>query len=455
MTRRDGAARPKVVLTMVTILTLAAVISGVNLIPKLAAQSTSQQITVSWLDSQAVAWKPAQNITVPTAAVFSRASYGNLEYSYNTLAVEQADLSMLISTGVQCIRIDLGYAPWLQNNQAYISEMTSLVQQIRAAGKCLIIADAASESYRGAGQLTWAQFEAAWPDRVKTLASLYHPDYYVVIKEPGWYPPFVSDAATNPDFQNLTSWLTLTSTLVSSVLSVSPTTKVGVAIGASGLSNAQSQGYVSYLNGLQKIADLNFIGFDIYNIPGFTSTQGYLAQYGSGGKAIWIPEAWSGDGTYIFDSSRASLDAEWIQVLYYFAININATMIIPFYTDLFASYTLQSTSPTSASQLLSLFQQRTAIYSAFQGVAAEGGVAPPSTSSSTSTSSQASTQGQGSSSQSASGNHLSSSTTSQPGGGVNNNPSSSGKGIKSLLLVAVVIVIIVAIAAFFLMRRRR
>ena len=52
--------------------------------------------------------------------LFSRASYGNPELSYNTPAVETADLNMLLSTDAQCIRMDIGYQPWLQNDQSTI-----------------------------------------------------------------------------------------------------------------------------------------------------------------------------------------------------------------------------------------------------------------------------------------------------------------------------------------------
>src|SRR5579863_2962418 len=39
------------------------------------------------------------------------ASYGIP--SYKNAAVQQADLSMLASTGAQCVRLDIDYGPWL------------------------------------------------------------------------------------------------------------------------------------------------------------------------------------------------------------------------------------------------------------------------------------------------------------------------------------------------------
>ena len=56
-------------------------------------------------------------------------------------------------------------------------------------------------------------------------------------------------------------------------------------------------------------------------------------------KAIWIAEAWSTDNpSIVFNPDRASVDAYWIHVLYYYALYIHASMVEPFDTDAFASY---------------------------------------------------------------------------------------------------------------------
>jgi len=478
--------RSTVLLAVAIVLSLTLGGLGMNIIQKSDGQSSGSTtpVTQQWLNQELASLKPTQNVSVPMGVVYPRASYGNLVTSYNNLAVEQADLTMLLSTNVQCVRIDIGYGPWLQNNQTAINEMTSLVQQIRAAGKCLIIADAASETYRGAGQLTWSQFESAWPQRVSTLASLYKPDYYLVIKEPGWYVPLISDAATNTNFQNLSTWLSLTRTLISSVQSVSPDTKIGVSIAADSLNGVNAQGYVSFLNGLQQIPDLSVIGFDIYTESGFVATQNYLSANGSGGKAIWIAEAWSGDATVAYDASRAQLDTEWMQVLYYFAQHIGASMVIPFYTDLLASYSLSGTSPTTPSQIVSLYQQRTPVFYEFQKVIASGGGTPASSSSSSGPSSSSSSSA---ASSSASVTATTSSTTpatvsstksgetattSSAGGLVSVNQSSAttigqsttatttteghGSGTKTTLLIAgIAVIAIVAVGAVFYLRARK
>jgi hypothetical protein len=450
------------------------VIAGAAIFTQKTDGQTNNTITQQWLDQALVQWKPSQNASMSFQVLFNRASYGNLETSYNTAAVQEADLSMLESTNAQCVRIDLGYAPWLQNDQAAITEMTSLVQSIKAAGKCLVIADASSESYRGGGAIPWTQFQQAWVQRVSTLASLYHPDYYVVIKEPGWYVPMVSDAKTSPAFQNLTSWIGLTQTLASTVISASPNTKVGVSVAADSLASNPSD-YIPYLTGVEKLSGISFLGFDVYDPAGFTSTQSFLTQYGAGGKDVWIAEAWSGDGTSVFDASRAQLDAEWMRVLYYFAQEEHAVAVMPFYTDLFSSYSLTGTGPTDSAQIISLYQQRTPVFSEFQAVIATSSGSSSTVASTTSSTASLKQSSPGSSSSSSTttqttstpqasstGSRASSSTSASPSKSLGSTQSTTtpaagggGTGFFSTRVVALEVVVLVGIFAAVLYYRRR
>ncbi len=438
-----------------------------GLTPRAQAQQ-SGTITQQWLDQMLTQWKPAQNVSMSFEVLDNRVGYGNIALSYDTLQVQTANLEMVMSTNAQCVRMDIGYAPWLQNNQTQIKIVSTLVQDVRSAGKCLIIADAGSETYRHGGQLTWSQFQAAWGPRVTTLASLYHPDYYIVIKEPGWYVPMVSDAATNPEFSNATNWVNLSQSLAADVLKVSPSSKVGVSVAADSLGSNPSL-YVPFLNGVVKLADVSFVGYDIYTTTGFTSTQNFLTQNGSGGKDIWIAEAWSGDGNFVFDPTRAALDKEWMQVVYYFAETIHAAALMPFYTDLMASYSLNGTSPTVPSDIISLYSQRTPVYYEFQSIIA----ASPSTSTSSSSTQSSSTTSSSSSSTSSrssasSSSTISSSTTSTTSrSSLSSSPSQSASyttlspptstapsaGRSVLLAVAALVVILIIVALYLVSRR--
>jgi hypothetical protein len=289
------------------------------------------------------------------------ASYGIP--SYKNTAVQQADLSMLVSTGAQCVRLDIGYSPWLPGgNASQVQLVTSVVKDLRNQGRCLIIADAASESYRNGGCLDWAQFQVAWVQRVSTLAALFHPKYYIVIKEPGWYVPMVCDAATNPLFQSVSDWIDLTQNLTNAVKAASPSTLVGVSVSA-GYTAADPAFYGQYLNEVQQVSGISFIGFDIYSTSDQITVQNFLYN-NPPSKPIWIAEAWSSPTPTT--QAQAESDAQWMTSFYSYAQSIDARMLIPFYTNLFSGYSI----PTTSSALVTFYNGRTPVFTAFHNVVA-------------------------------------------------------------------------------------
>ncbi len=400
-------------------------------------QSSSGAITQDWVNQKLVEWKPSSISPMDFGGVFTRASYDNIEASYNTPQVLSADLAMIESTGADYVRIDIGFDAWLQDNTAVKQELSTLASGIASDGKTLVIADAAAESYRHGGGLPWVQFQQAWINRVKTLAAAFQPAYYIVIKEPGWYVPMITDITTNPAAQDPNSWLNLTSYLASAVHSVSPQTRVGVSIAADSLSSNPSL-YVPYLQGVSSMSGVSFIGFDLYTATGYTLTQNFISQYGTGGKGVWIAEAWSADAPTAFDSTRAQLDASWMWAAYYFGQQEHAQMIIPFFTDLFASYSLPTS--TDSTQILSMYNQKTPVFSSYSDIiAGKPGPTPGQTSTSTSGGTTTTTHS-GQSSQ------TNSSQTGQQGGGL---------GGVSLSIVVVAVVVLVAIVAVAVLVTRR
>ena len=190
-----------------------------------------------------------------------------------------------------------------------------------------------------------------------TLAARYHPDYYIVVKEPGWYSPMVSDATTNPAFADPVEWIGLVSNLSSAVKQASPLTSVGVSIDAGGGFTNHHQFYDEFLNGVR----VDFLGFDIYSTDGFTNTANYLSQFGATGRQVWIAEYWS-TAFSPYDASREHLDASLQLLVYYFAQRVSASMVIPFFTNCFAAY---ADSPS----LAALLTQRTPAYEEFAALA--------------------------------------------------------------------------------------
>ena len=152
----------------VALISLALVVS-LFLLQPLASQASYATLAASTRTSTTKA------STMGFGVVDESASYGIP--SYKNAAVQQADLSMLVSTGAQCVRVDIGYAPWLPGGNASQAQLvTAVVKSIRSQGKCLIISDAGSKSYRNGGCLNWAEFKVAWVQRVSTLRPSSIPD---------------------------------------------------------------------------------------------------------------------------------------------------------------------------------------------------------------------------------------------------------------------------------------
>ena len=287
---------------------------------------------------------------------FTRASYGNLWQTYNDMNVLNAELAMLLSLNVSQIRIDMAFDPWLEANTIYQNTQINLVNQIRAAGAKLTIADAGAQTYFN-NPLTWAEFTAAWPNRVSTLASLFEPDYHIVIKEPSWYVPMISDAKTNPLLQEVSTWTSLLNELDATVKSVSPSTLTGVS-GSFGDQDKQ------VLAAAPTVSNCDFIGIDTYNPANNPNIVTFINGLGSITQPIWLAEAWS--STNPFNSANAESDATWIQNESTFASSIDAYALNPFYSDCFVMYT----QPTVEATLLSLYEtSREPAYYAYQQVA--------------------------------------------------------------------------------------
>jgi hypothetical protein len=317
---------------------------------------TSSGITCTYLAQQDAIWRPARDSSMGFSVTLTAAGYDNIQTGGFTAA--QAQLAMLLETGASCVRIDVGYDAWLNDQTAIQSDVASLIAQIRAAGKCLIVADAAAEFYRH-NPLPWVQFQQAWVQRVDSLATLFHPDFYILVKEPGWYVPMVSDALTNPDFQDVTTWVSL----VQSLEAAAPDSKDGVSI-EGGIPAARQAAFVSFLQSVAALGGTDFLGFDQYGANDQALDISLIAQV-STTKPIWIAEAWTAtDPGVAFDPGRASLDSTWMRVEYDYAQYVHAANLIPFFDGAFASY---STPPD--------YTKRTPVFFVFQQLATAHGTA--------------------------------------------------------------------------------
>lgn len=326
----------------------------------LACVDASNEISgfnCSSLSQYATEWKPSTNSSIGWSVYVYDAGYDNVE----TLPQSeiQANLNMALASGASCIRIDVGYDSWLTNNVTAQKIVENLVSQIKADGKCFVLGDASAESYR-TSPLPASQFVAAWQSRVQTLAGLLKPNYYFVINEIGWYYPMIQGATLTglgcaisvscTQAHNITNWINLAQSLSSIVKSVSPSTKVGVEI-EGGLAANEITPYTAFMQDCANMANISMIGYDQYGAQDLL-TDVTVNNNVSTSKPVWITQTWSTDvqpstGEMIMNNpDRASLDALWIQVEYYYAITqLHASVIEPFYTNNFAQYTNSSALP--------------------------------------------------------------------------------------------------------------
>ncbi len=328
-------------------------------------------ISPSWLSEAMRVWGSAPSHPLVLSPMMTRVSYDNVAQPATTLAVLDAELSMLEQTGAQGITVDLGYDAWLSDDTETIAKDDAVVAAIRDSGRLVVLKDASAERYRHR-RLPWDQFAAAWIDRARTMAARYHPDFYTVIKEPPWYAPMIAglsrtDASSAADRQVLavTTWTSLLARLVSAVKSVSPTTKVGIAVDGNVYGSTPADRLdLGLMQAAVSMPGLDFIGFDLYTANAFSDTQRFLAQVGRGDKAVWINEAWSTTATQAANPAQEQVDPSWAKVLLAFARTIGAQGVSPFFTDRFASY---EAPPADAAGLSAFYRGRTPVFGAFRG----------------------------------------------------------------------------------------
>jgi hypothetical protein len=326
-------------------------------------------ISPQWVNQKLSEWQNIPSSPFILSPTFIGASYDNVDESQNSTQVLNNELNMLSATKAKAITIDIGFDPWLSNNTQEINKITALVNEVKSSGHILVLKDASAEYYRHY-QLPWNQFAAAWVKRVRTIAAIFHPAYYTVIKEPPWYAPMIAGLSRNSNSPadrqvlNPNNWINLLSQLISAVKSVSPQTKVGISADANLYNNSTGDKFdLAFFKQAIHLSGLDFLGFDIYTANAFSDTQQFLNQVGTGGKSIWINEAWSITTPSQVQPGQASLDASWAKVLLDFASFIHAQGVSPFFTNFFASYEPEPTTPTG---LLTYYSGRTPVFYTFK-----------------------------------------------------------------------------------------
>ena len=339
-----------------TKLLLAGVGTAIVGLAVVASGSSANVALEEYLQQQLVAWAPPAWEPLDFCLQLTRASYDNPSQPYNTPAVLAAELDFLLSLNPTSIRVDIGYDAFAQDETAIIDALDTVVTDIKSAGVKLVIADGSREYYRTHPQ-TWAAFQTEWVARVADLAARYQPYAYLVIKEPGWYAPMISDAKTNPLIQQPSSWVSLLGELNGAVKSASPSTLCGISTTGSSVnpSKANASLYSQIMQGAAAMSTNDILGFDIYGSGDFAGAQDWLTANSSGGKQVWVAETWSSASGGA--QNPPTIDADWVGVAYDFCLRFGASLMNPFFTDAMCSYSLSG--QTNPATIVSDYQRLT------------------------------------------------------------------------------------------------
>jgi hypothetical protein len=324
-------------------------------------------IDASWVARKRAEWPlTAGERPLEVGGVVGSVSYASVYHRGRTRAVIRKEIEMLAQAGMSVMRIDLDYDPWIFNDTEEIGKYDDAVAEIRRAGRRLMIADAAGESYRHRRKVSWSQYRREWVDRVRTIAARYKPDYYVVVKEPGWYWLMPSDFLISQPWAKPDEWVELTRQLTAAVKSVSPRTRTAVAVPGNSIYHGKARDTIlAYYTAATGLPDLDIIGFDTYTPTSFTDTERFIREVGLHGKQPWLLEAWSHGGQRQFPDQEA-IDSGYVEAAAGFAQRINAGGVVYFFTKYLASY---DPPPSTEQELLEFYSKRTPAFSAVQGVA--------------------------------------------------------------------------------------
>lgn len=273
-------------------------------------------------------------------------SYGNINSA--TWPEVENELALLKEMGVSYYAIHLNYDPWLQNKQSKIDLVDQAVQWIRDNGGKVHIVNSCCESLRNS-PVPFDKFSTLMLNSTSEWSRRYHPDALTVIKESGWYLPFISDWRQMGVNTTVLKFKTLGFELTSEVKSISPDTKTVYAEITDALIKGDET--VILFNDLLKDPNLDVVGLDIYGYKcGADTKTPYLestvSSITNASKSVWITETWA---TPLADmgsscSNQAEAETTWAQHISDYAINKGIQVVTWFYTQRFG--TIAQPSPT-------------------------------------------------------------------------------------------------------------
>ncbi len=319
-------------------------------------------ITAAWSNRKAAEWNDGTRAP-ETGCLLNSVSYGRIGDHAFTPKVTEAELAMLVQAGCTVIRIDLNYDPWLDNSAWEIAKYDNAAVMVRAQGLKLMIADAAGESYRNKRKTGWDDFKTAWVSRISAVAARYRPDYYVVVKEPGWYWMMPARALLSQPWARTQDWIDLTHWLVDAVKKASPKTKTAIAVPGDSLYGGRtSDMLLAWYRAALAMPNLDILGFDNYNARSFGDAQRFMREAGPAKKEFWLLEAWS-HAKPNETAAESDADSAFVTAALRFGGKFHLGGVVFFFTRYLASY---DRLPDTERGLLRFYAGRTLAFDALR-----------------------------------------------------------------------------------------
>ncbi|MBU0478693.1 hypothetical protein KKC91_09020 [bacterium] len=256
----------------------------------------------------------------------------------------------LKEAGVKGIDINMGFFPWLDNDQETIKKYDKLIEYIRKKNLELIITPQYSAVYHRFN--SFDELKEAAIKIYPRIAARFEPEIFIVLHKP-------SNVAKRMRIQVLPgNWSKFTQEIIVSVKKASPNTRLGASIMPS------SQESQQIFNELLSIDELNVLSLNIYSFKDMQPVNKMITTAKEKGKNIYIGETWrpiyySRDvgkkikltnliSAWIGDNKFQELDSKWLKAMAYYASVWGLEAMTPVWTQTFFKYPEESAATTDA-----------------------------------------------------------------------------------------------------------
>lgn len=230
--------------------------------------------------------------------------------------------------------------PFLTNDTEKIKVYDDIIQQLRNAGKPIVISDT-----EFAHSFTWDEFSKLHLEYIEIITRRYSPDYFFVTADPS--SPWVSDNTDIIDWKSVTPQMVaeLTRESCNIVKSISPSSKTGIGVGGS--FHRPREGYTiddkpfeTYLNEALEIDNLDIWGAYEFTVLGLIRAENDVKLAQRKGKEVWLLDtSLLAYREQTFGKPwKAPLDVKYVRASVYYVQNHDIKAWSWMFSGLFYSY---------------------------------------------------------------------------------------------------------------------